>query len=156
VIERRAVIELVYRDASGSNGAVTIHVPPDTTYADADVGAMALASVLASLTGGTLVKQRIKYLIVRDPTTVPLDGSDVVHRGAFVFADAADNAIGLCEVPGILDRTLLTSGPCADVCIDLSNSDIADFIDAIITNGATDPFATPFDHIFSAYVQSRV
>jgi len=156
VLEARAVIELVFLDASGSTGAVTLHISTTSTYAQADAAATALASVLVSMTGGVLVRQRIKYSVVRDPSSSAAIGSSIKRRGAMFFSTVGLGAVGMVEVPGITDSVLVTSGPTDGYAIDLSNSDISAFSDALIDNQASDPFGDAFEALLGGYVQSRV
>ena len=115
MLEARAVIELVYKDASGSSGAVTLHIPVTTTYGQADVAASAVASVLASITSCVLVRQRIKYTVVRDPSTPAAFGSSIKRRGVFFFDTDDGSQQCLIEIPGILDSVLMTTGNGAGV-----------------------------------------
>jgi hypothetical protein len=156
VLSARAVIELVYQDASGSTGAVTVHVPVTSTYAEADVSANALASVLASVTSCVLVRQRIKYTIVRDNPLPAAIGSSIKRQGALFFATSGTNPDAIVTIPGIISDVLVTDGPCANYCIQLSDSRVLGVLGALLDGSATNPFSDAIVTLVAGYVQSRV
>lgn len=150
------VVELVLRDESGSQSAVTIHIEVGSTYATADAWASALASVVLSITGCELVRQRIQYRAVNDTPIPAADGSSIKRCGVFIFETEDEERQALIEVPGIPDYLLVTEEPGAGVLIDTTNDDVADFLLLIEGGIATNPFADDITVLATAYRQSRV
>jgi len=133
-----------------------MHAPLGTTYEDMDVSATALASIIAPLTGATLIRQRIIFKAVTVPRDVADIGSSIKRRGVFYFASDDETYVTLVEVPGILEDMLETEGNGAGVLIDLSNGYISSLIATIIETPITDPFGNIMGNILAAYRQSRV
>jgi len=149
------ILELQYQDETGSKGAVTMHLDEDTTVAEGDANAVALASLLASITSCTLVRQRIIYKAVAVPRSEPSAGSSIHRSGAFFFESESGDNVALVTVPGILNETLSTEGPSAGVLIDTENEAVAAFISLYTSLGLTDPFGVVCDELLAAYRQSR-
>jgi len=149
------VLELQYVDASGSRGAVTVKYPADTTVAVIDAQATVLASLIAPITGCTLIRQRIIYRSVELPRPDADTGSYIFRSGLFILSCDDDAPAAIATVPGIIDDVLLTSGPTAGYGIDTSHSLIIDFFDAVLGLNATNIFGDLIDGIAAAYLQSR-
>jgi len=130
--------------------------PLGTTYAEMDVSAIALASIIAPLTGCTLIRQRIIFKAVSETATVADVGSSIKRRGVFYFGSEDGEAVTLVEVPGILESALQSTGNGAGVLIDLDNVDIAAIVDTILAMPITDPFGNEMAELLAAYRQSRV
>jgi len=133
-----------------------MRAPLGTTYTEMDVGASALASIIAPLTGAVLIRQRIIFKSVAVPHDVADVGGSIKRRGVFYFASDDEMFVTLVEVPGLLDEMLETTGNGAGVLIDLSNGYITTLVAAIIETPITDPFGNQMGHILTAYRQSRV
>jgi hypothetical protein len=156
VLTPTAVVELVWQDASGSTAATTYFVLSSSTYAEIDASATAFASILASLTGAVLVKQRIQYKAVPEATSPASSGTTIKRTGIFFFSAGDDTPIALISVPAIKDSKLETSGPREGVGIILSDSDVIAFGDTVIAQGISNPFADIVTGLLDAYLQSRV
>jgi len=143
-------------DDSGSTAAVTIHLALGSTYSAADASATALASVVASVSGAVLVRQRIKYRAVNDSPTPAAIGSSITRCGVFILTCQPDTPDAIVTVPAIVDSVILTSGPTAGYGIDTANGDVIAFFDELVAAEATNPFADAITAIDAAYVQSRV
>lgn len=156
MVGNRAIVELVYRDETSSQGAIQLNFPISTSYADAEVGALAFASAFASLTGCTLIEIRFRYRYQTNTRLTAADGSSMKRQGVFLFAIDGDSPSAIISVPGILDETLLTTGPLAFYQIDLTNTDIAAFCDAIADNGICNQFADDITAVITGALQSRV
>lgn len=154
--QARAIVELVWQDISGSTSATVVHLPPSTTYAAADAAATALASVVASMTDCVLVRQRIKYTVVRDPSAAAAIGSSIKRRACFFWTVSDDGPLALIEIPSPKESIFLSSGPTAGYAVDLSNTDVAAFIAEIIGDSASNIFGNDITAIETAYLQSRV
>jgi hypothetical protein len=156
IVGNRAIVELVYRDETSSQGSVQLNFPISSTYAEVETGANAFISAFAVLTSCVLVEMRIRYRYQQDTRLMAADGSSIKHTGVFLFAvdPPAPNAI--ISVPGILDSTLLTTGPLAFYQIDRSNVDVAAFIDVIVSNDITNQFGDDITACIVAALQSRV
>jgi hypothetical protein len=61
----------------------------------------------------------------------------------------------LIAVPGILEEVLSDVEPVAGYAIDTDNADIIAFIDAVTSNGLTNPFGDAIASLDAAYLQSR-
>ena len=156
MLQVTAVVELVWQDASGSTAVTQLRYPSSLTHADIASDATAFGAILASLTGAVLITLRIKY---RSEPYLPVlltGGSPITRTGIFFFSTGESTPDALVSVPAIKDSVVLSSGPGAGVQIDLSNSDVVAFGDAVVTNGMSNPFADVFVSLFAAYIQSRV
>lgn len=149
------MLELQYVDETGTKGAVAVKYPLGTTVAFMDAQASALASLIAPITGCSLIRQRIIYKAVVEPREVPDTGSIVHNVGAFLFFTGVDTPMEIVTVPGILDSVLKTSGPTAGYEIDESNSDIEAFLDLVEMGFYTNPFGDDVIQLQAAYRQSR-
>jgi hypothetical protein len=149
-------LELIFRDASASQGSITLNLKPGSTVADADTFLSGGVSAFVALTGATLVATRLTYKVELDPSSAAAEGSTIKRAGVFVWACIDDIHQALVEVPGILDGDLMTSGPGAGVLIDTSISDVIAFMDSLLSNGVTDPFDNEINQLVAAYLQSRV
>lgn len=147
--------EIVYRDASGSTAALTLHFPHDTAVTAAFDASMALGAVVASLTGAVLLRLRIKYQTRVETRTAADEGASIARCGAFFFSTSDDTALGIITIPGIKSDIILSTGIGAGVLIDLSNADVTAFL-AVATNGDyTDVFGDVMGELVAAYRQSR-
>jgi hypothetical protein len=156
VLKPSAIVELVWQDGSGSTAATTLNASSSATVTEIDADATALASILASLTDCVLVGQRIKYISVEE-TPVSASGSTPITRtGAFFFRTDFDNPIADIFVKAIKDDAIETSGVRAGVGIDITNSDVIAFIDAVIDNGVCNIFGDDIHEFIDAYLQSRL
>ena len=151
-----AVVELVWQDETGSTAVTMLHAPSSATYADIDASASALASILASLTGCVLIKQRIKYKSVPDTPVAADEGTAIVRTGLFFFSTGTSTPDTGIVVPSINDGIILETGPTSGYGIDLSNSDVIAFENAVIVANVTNPFGDAVEALFAAYIQSRV
>jgi hypothetical protein len=149
------ILELQYVDFTGSKGTVTMRAPLGTTYAEMDASAITLASIIAPVTGCTLIRQRIIFKSVVVPKPATDDSSPIVRSGAFFFASSDDDNQALAIVPGLLEDLYVTTEPGAGVLIDIENADVVAFIATALDVPITDPFGVAMDHIVAAYRQSR-
>lgn len=156
MITRTPKVELVYLDARGSTGAVTVHFPIGTTVIEALDATNALGASIASLTGCTLVKARIKFTLFEDSVGIPDEGASITERGVFYFDTTGGNPIALIEIPGIKDSAFLSTGFGAGFIIDLANSDVITFVSAVIAMNACNVFVDTVTGVNVAYLQSRV
>ena len=156
MLKPSAVVELVMQDETGSTAAVTLHAPSSATYAEIDASATALASILLPLTGAVLVRQRIKYVAVPDSPVSADNDTAIVRTGLFFFSTGTTTSDTGIMVPAVKDAIISTTEPTAGVGIDLTNSDVIAFEDAVIASGVTNPFGDAIEALFVAYLQSRV
>lgn len=121
-----------------------------------DASALALASLIAPLTGAVLVRQRIIYKSVAVPRLAAIEGSAVRKQGAFIFEDDAGTHNCIATVPAIVESAIMSTGPGAGVLIDQSNADIIAFVETYLGGIWTNPFADDMSVLVAAYLQSRV
>lgn len=133
-----------------------MRAPLGTTYAEMDASAAALASIIAPVTGCSLIRQRILFKSVAVPRPSADDSSPIVKAGAFFFTSDDEMSQALVTVPGISEDVIVTAGPGAGVLIDLDNSDVVELVTQALDLPLTDPFGVEMDHIVTAYRQSRV
>lgn len=150
------ILELQYLDETGSKGAMQLHAPIGTTYAEIDASALAVASIFASITGCVLIRQRILFKAVTNPKETAAAGSSIKRQGAFVFEDETGEKQSLIAVPGILDSVLVETGVSAGIAIDTTNSDIVSFVTLYIDGIWCNPFSDDMIALVAAYRQSRV
>lgn len=149
-------LDLVLMDETGSTAAVSVHLPLGTTVSAADAAATALASVVASITGCVLIKQRIVYKLVAEIPGAAAIGSSITRAGVFYFDTTSETIDAVITVPGITDDVLVTTEPGLGVLIDLENADIVSFVDILIASGVTNMLGDAVTAIVTAYRQSRV
>lgn len=151
-----ATVELVWQDETGSTSAVTLPVDTNSTIAQIDASASALASILVPMTGAVLIKQRIKFKAVPETPSVASGSTPIKYTGSFFYDTEDDAAIALVSVPALKEQFVLTDGPCAGICIDVSDSSVIDLFDALSASNAVNIFGDLIIELRSAYVQSRV
>lgn len=149
------MLELQYVDETGTKGATTVKYPLGTTVAFMDAQATALASLIAPITGCVLILQRIIFKAVETPKPVPDMGSTVKGQGVFFFSTSDETPAELIAVPGILEETISDDEPGAGVSIDITNSNVIDFIDAVLAGSYINPFGDAVTALVTAYRQSR-
>jgi hypothetical protein len=132
-----------------------VRYPFDTTVAVIDASATALASIIAPITGCTLIRQRIIFRAKQLPRDVADTGSSTYNSGVLIFTTDDDGPNELLAVPGILDSVLLTDGPTAGYGIDTANSDIQALIMLLTGSIYTNPFGDALNELTAAYRQSR-
>jgi len=149
------VLELQYVDETGTRGALTVKYAVDTPYATIDASASALASLIAPITGCSLIRQRIIYKAVQNPKQTPTIGSVIVRQGVFIFEDGSGENQNLFTVPGLLDSKLVTTEPGAGVLIDTADSDVIAVISQYVASEFVNPFGVECFELVAAYLQSR-
>jgi len=113
-----ASLKISYRDASGSNGSTTIHVPFATLAAVALAAGEALAATLPALTGCVVTGFSLSYDFVEDAPGTPTAGSRVEDKGVFQWL-CANGLHSTFTIPGIKDSVLQADGR-----VDLTNAAI--------------------------------
>ncbi len=156
MVKQLPYVELQYLDGSGSKGATRMFLPLDTTVADGEASAIALASLLAPITGCTLIRSLIRYRAVAEARVEAFIGSSITNSGVFIFEDETGESQTLVAVPGLLSSKLVLDGPGSGVLIDIDDSDVIAFLDAFAASGMTNPFAELCINIIAAYRQSRL
>ena len=156
MLKPNAVVELVWRDDSGSTATTTINAPSSATVIEIDAAASALASILVPLTGAVLIKQRIKYRFEVVPREGPVDDTPIIRSGAFFFDATPDTPDYVAIVPSIKEEVLIDVGPTAGYEIDSTNTAVIAFVAALLGNAATNPFGDALSMLVAAYRQSRV
>jgi len=155
VLVATATIELVYLDASGSTGAVTMHASAAQPVTEIAAQAEALAAIIAPICDCELVRSRIKYKVVQEDVPPAAIGSSVKRQGAFFFDTSDDTPIGIVSIPGISNDVIEVAGVRVGYGIDVSNSDVVAFLDELIAINATNSFGDAITSLRDAYVQSR-
>jgi len=128
VATAQVVYDLV--DETSTHAKMKLHFPTVTLVATADAAAAALVPLIQAITGCTVLSYGLTYASVDDNPSVPAVGSRIEDKGRFIFR-LADGLTTRVEVPGILESTLNGSGS-----IDVANTDIVAFLDAIINSPA--------------------
>jgi len=156
VLKPSAKVELVWQDATGSTSATTLWVPSSSTVAEIDADATALASILASLTDAVLVRQRITYISVEETPASASGAAPITRTGSFFFNTPDDGPIADIFVKAIKDDIIETSGVRSGYGIDVTNSDVIAFINAVVDNGVCNVFGDDIHAFIDAYLQSRL
>jgi len=156
VLQVTAVVELVWQDETGDTALTILRAPSSWTVAEIGAFAEAEALFFVPLSDCTLVGYRIRYKSAFNDPVLLADGSPITKTGVFFFETADDAPDSLIVIPAIKDSILVASGPTAGYAIDLTNSDVIAFTDAVIAGGVSNPFADVFTAVLAAYVQSRV
>jgi hypothetical protein len=87
---------------------------------------------------------------------LPSDGNAITKVGVFFFSTGTDMPDALIMVPAVKDSILVYDGPTAGYAIELTNSDVEAFTDAVVANGISNPFADDVSAVVAAYIQSRI
>jgi hypothetical protein len=132
-----------------------VKFPLGTTVAVIDAQAIALASIIAPITGCVLIRQRIIYKAAQFPRGVAGTGSSIYNAGVFIWTDEGEENNNIFTVPGILEEVILSTGSGAEVLIDTSNADVIAVIDAYTSSGMVNIFGEACDVLKAAYRQSR-
>jgi len=156
VLLPNAVVELVWQDSSGSTSATTLNCASSLTVEDIDASATALASILLPLTECSLVKQRISYKWHPDEPVVASGGASITRTGSFFFNTEDLAPIAQLVVKAIKSSIIETEGPRAGYGIDVTDSDVITFIDAVIDNNVVNVFGDDVTEFITAYMQSRL
>jgi len=156
VLRPDAIVELVWRDESGSTAVTTLHAPSSLTVTEIDASATAVASILASLTDCVLIGQRIRYKTAFEPLPTLANSTPITRVGSFFFSTEGDASYAIITIPAIKDAILVESGPTAGYAINLANSDVIAFKDAVTSLPFSNPFADAVVALLAAYLQSRV
>ena len=151
-----AVVELIWQDETGSTSATTVFAPSSLTVEQIDAKATALASIVASMTGCVLIKQRIKFIDATVPKPVPASSTPIIRTGAFFFSTNFAAPDGVILVPAIKDAILSDVEPLAGYGIDSDNIDVIAFENIVVAGGITNPFGDAFTALIAAYLQSRI
>ena len=151
-----ATIELVMQDETGSTSAITLFASSSLEYADIDTALSGVVSMFVSLSGATLITQRVRYKWVPDEPVTAGGSTPIARTGIFFFSTGPSTPDSLVSIPSVKDSILVTSGPMDGVGIDLSNADVITFASAVVDNGFSSPFGDVFELLFAAYLQSRV
>jgi len=113
------------RDASGSVGHYTIHVPYATLAAVAITAADALVAAVSAITGTVNLGYELTYAKSQNAPGTPTAGSRVENKGQFVWLTANGRSTQF-NIPGINDAVLLPDGR-----IDPTNAEIILFVAAV-------------------------
>lgn len=132
------------------------HIPVSTDVDAAFSALDALRAVSVPISNAVVIGARITYKYRLDSVITPGSGEPLIRRGTFLFAVDPPSPAAIVAVPSINDSTLVTSGPLAGYQIDRTNSDVAAFIEAIVSNGVTNQFGDDITACIVAAIQSRV
>lgn len=149
-------LELSFVDGSSSVAVVRFTIKTLATVSEIEGAATGMVAALSALTDAVFFQQEIIYTAVPEVGEIGALGSDKFRTGVFIFDCVEPDTVALVEVPAIKDDLLVTSGPGTGVLIDVAHADVLAFVDVLITNGATNPFAVAIDILSAAYRQSRV
>ena len=115
-------VELVMRDETGSQAAISLHALTGSTVAEIETALLGVVSILLSLSSCTLVEQRITYKFENDPYPAVTPGSDVKRQGIFILeniglnAGAGPSPTGPGSIPGFFVNTVSATAAQALLC----------------------------------------
>lgn len=104
-----AQIRFELRDASGSQGAMIVHVPYGTLAAAAVTAADAISAAFSALSDAVVVGYSLTYSKFDDAPGTPVAGSRVEEKGRFVWRQANARLTSF-NIPAIKDSLLTPSG----------------------------------------------
>lgn len=151
-----AVVELVWQDETGSTAITQLNAPSSLTVAEIASDAEAFGAILASLTEAVLVRYRIKYRSVRETAVPASDDTPLTEAAVFIFSPDDNLPYSVITIHSVKDSIMLSSGFGAGYIVDTTNSDVMAFVNAVIDNDISNPFADDLTGLFSAYRQSRL
>lgn len=149
-------LELVFQDETGSTGALYVNLTAGTTVSEADSVLGGFAAALQRLTGTVLVRTRLIYRLRNTTPVAAAPGSTIKRNGVFLIDTSSDAPGAIVALPAILDDYLIFPPPGCTTMVDLSNSNVIAFIDALIGAGVCNPFGDTATTVFAAYLASRV
>jgi hypothetical protein len=133
-----SAITINFIDDDGAKSGVKISLPPVTeglgTEAMGGVYALAieeLVGLVAPLSDSAFTGATLTVSLYDDTFPEPDAGSDVEDKGVFICR-TADNSSSSMAVPGILESLLIDTGATAGVEVDLAETDVANFVTALI------------------------
>lgn len=139
---------MTFYDATGSNGQMRGWLAAGTAAETALAYLISLAGAVSPVIDTVPVRASVTYRYARVPRETP-DGEDrCTDQGVFILTSAADT-LSVLSFAGISRSKLKTTGCFAHEQIDLEDSDVAAFVDAITTGIWCDPFG---DDITAAIV----
>jgi hypothetical protein len=156
VLVTTALVELVYSDASGSTGALTLHTSAAHTVSEIASEALALGAIVASVSSCVLVRLRIKYTVWEDTVTPAAIGSSVKRRAVLYLTTSDTTPLALVEILSPIDGVFKAVGPTAGYEIDPTNTDVIAFVEELIAENATNVFGDAITAYDAGYLQSRV
>jgi hypothetical protein len=104
-----ASLKIDYRDASGSAGSTTFHIPYDTLASVAITAADAVSAALNALSDAAIDGYSITYAKTEDTPATPTAGSRVEEKGNFIWRTANGRTTRF-SVPAVVDSILNPSG----------------------------------------------
>jgi len=133
----------------------TLYLSSESTVEMLFDAANAVLGSISALTDAVLISIRVKYKSAPyDPVSV--SGSPITDTGVFFFTTGPSTPDDAIVIHAIDSAILKTDGPTAGYGIDLENSDVIAFANAVLSLPFSNRFGDAFDALFAAYKQSRV
>ena len=151
-----ATIELVWQDESGSSAVTIYRVPSSYTVEQAFNAATAVLDACSALTNAVLTGIRIKYKFSEPERLIASGSAPITDTGVFFYSTGPSTPDAGIVVHSLNPSIVLDSGPTAGYGIDMTNSDVIAFTDAIVSLPGTNPFGDELVALFAAYKQSRL
>jgi hypothetical protein len=114
-------------DETSDVGKFVLHVASTALVADVKTAAGGLVPLLQAISDCIVLGYSITYPVKENAPVPPAPDSRVENKGLFLF-NTANSRTSLIQVPGIKPDLVLPSG-----VIDVENSDVTDFLAAVIS-----------------------
>lgn len=121
-------VSMNFRDRDQNNSAFQYNVPNTLTFAEIEVGALAISAAASVLSDATFTGYSVSYTAGETTPALAIEGSDVERKGSFSFNDVG-NRVSSLQLPSIKNSLVI------DRTQEINQSDLGviAFIDAFIT-----------------------
>lgn len=153
-------IRFYYQDFNGVSANHSIRLGSGFNKSQLEPLALALAQAIEPTTDCQLNEVTITIpMHVEWGVPEPAAGSDVSRAGVFILESTVAGERFVYTIPGILPEKLMTSGPWADIGVNLADPDIAGVVDLLLLgDGTVSPISYQLNDLFrvsAAYRQHR-
>ena len=112
-----------------------------------------LASAVSAISGCFVTRISVSYRNATVPLPAPDTADSCRDQGLFVFQTDNPGDLAVVSVSGISRTLLRTDGCFSGVQVDLENSSVISFIEAITGDIWTDPFVRGLTAVQTAYIR---
>jgi len=154
-VARIPSLSLTFVDGTGSTTTMRGYLPagilPDVALAQLE----GLASAAMAISGCKVVRTAVTYPFVIVPTVPPTTPVSALQEGIFPFNTDNDDIQGVISLPGFPSSKTVTTGPFAGIAIDITDSDVVNWVDELSAGGWCDPFGNDFTDTVNPYIREE-
>lgn len=142
-------------DESTTRATMRLTIKPSTTLSTAQTICSSTRSLIENMTDCAIDRQSVVFPFLADAPGIPATGANNHKTGIFIFATTDIAQLAVLELPGITEACILTTGPTAGIGIDVLNTDVAAFIDAMVNGLYMNMFGYDITELLAAFVEIR-